>query len=79
MALTHEFIALMLNVRRAGVTEALKALTEVGLVTARRGQIVVTDRVGLEQYANGLYGIPEREYLRLIGWRPKTLAMRKTT
>jgi len=69
--LTHEFIALMLNVRRAGVTEALRGLTDKGIVTAKRGQIVVTDRAALEKHANGLYGIPEREYLRLIGWRPK--------
>jgi len=68
--LTHEFIAMMLNVRRAGVTEALRGLTDRGLITAKRGQIVVTDRSGLEEHANGLYGIPEREYLRLIGWRP---------
>ena len=68
--LTHEFIAMVLNVRRAGVTEALRGLTDRGIVNATRGQIVLTDRAGLEQQANGLYGIPEREYLRLIGWRP---------
>ena len=71
LPLTHEFIALMLNVRRAGVTEGLQGLTRKGLVGAKRGQIAVTDRAGLEARANGLYGVPESEYLRLIGWKPK--------
>jgi CRP-like cAMP-binding protein len=71
LPLTHEFIALMLNVRRAGVTEALQALNRKGLLTAKRGGIGVQDRAGLEAQANGLYGIPEAEYLRLTGWRPR--------
>jgi CRP-like cAMP-binding protein len=68
--LTHEFLALMLNVRRAGVTEALHGLSSKGLISGKRGQIVVNDRAGLVATANGLYGIPESEYLRLTGWRP---------
>jgi hypothetical protein len=69
LVLTHEFIALMLNVRRAGVTEALHGLSRKGLVSAKRGRIAVNDRAGLVASANGLYGIPEAEYLRLTGWR----------
>src|SRR5687768_1440325 len=71
LTLTHEFIALMLNVRRAGVTEALQGLTRKGLISAKRAQIVVIDRAGLEARANGLYGIPESEYLRLTGWKAR--------
>ena len=71
LPLTHEFIALMLNVRRAGVTEALQGLTRKGLVSAKRGRIMVKDRAGLLARANGLYGIPESEYLRLTGWKAK--------
>ena len=71
LPLTHEFIALMLNVRRAGVTEALHALSRKRLITAKRGQIIVANRAGLETAANGLYGIPEAEYRRLTGWRSK--------
>ena len=67
--LTHEFIALMLNVRRAGVTEALGVLSRKGLLTVKRGAgVIVKDRAGLEARANGLYGIAESEYRRLIGW-----------
>jgi CRP-like cAMP-binding protein len=71
LPLTHEFIALMLNVRRAGVTEALQALSRKGLISAMRGRIMVNDRAGLIARANGLYGIPETEYLRLTGWKTR--------
>ena len=71
LPLTHEFIALMLNVRRAGVTESLQVLTRRRVITAKRGQITVTNRPGLETAANGLYGIPEAEYQRLTGWQSK--------
>ena len=69
--LTHEFLALMLNVRRAGVTEALQALSGKALISAGRGHIVIKDRAGLVACANGLYGIPESEYLRLTGWKTR--------
>jgi DNA-binding FadR family transcriptional regulator len=71
LPLTHEFIAVMLNVRRAGVTEALQVLTRRRVITAKRGEITVINRAGLETMANGLYGIPEAEYRRLTGWQSK--------
>ena len=67
IALTHEFLALMLGVRRAGVTEALQALVQQGLIKAARGQITVLDRDGLEASAGESYGVPEKEYRRLLG------------
>lgn len=67
LPLIHEFLALMLGVRRAGVTVALQSLESQGLVRAERGLIVVVDRDGLEDVADGSYGIPEAEYRRLIG------------
>jgi CRP-like cAMP-binding protein len=67
LALTHEFLSLMLAVRRPGVTEALHALENRGLITHDRGVITVVDREGLIAGANGLYGIPEAEYKRLLG------------
>jgi hypothetical protein len=36
-----------------------------------RGTVVVLNRKGLEKLANGMYGVPEAEYRRLIGWRGK--------
>lgn len=67
VALTHEFLSLMLAVRRPGVTEALHALTERGLISQARGTIAVLDREGLQERANGFYGVPEAEYERLLG------------
>lgn len=66
LPLTHEFLSLMLGVRRAGVTEALNALRKQGLISYGRGQIAVKGRKGLERGAGGAYGVPEAEYRRLI-------------
>jgi CRP-like cAMP-binding protein len=64
--ITHEFLALMLGVRRAGVTVALHELEGRRLIKAIRGQITVLDRAGIENLANGFYGAPENEYFRLV-------------
>jgi CRP-like cAMP-binding protein len=66
LPLTHEFLALMLGVRRAGVTEALQSLSNQRLIKTARGEIVVLDRRGIERTAGDLYGVPEAEYRRLI-------------
>ena len=65
--LTHEFLALMLGVRRAGVTEGLRTLVCQGLVKSARGEITVLNRKGLEISAGESYGVPEKEYRRLFG------------
>lgn len=67
LPLTHEFLALMLGVRRAGVTETLAILEGQKLIKASRGQIQVLDRKGIEKSAGSSYGLPEAEYRRLIG------------
>jgi CRP-like cAMP-binding protein len=66
LALTHEFISLMMGVRRAGVTEALHELVRKDLITARRGEITVVDRDGIAKLAGHYYGTPESEYRRLL-------------
>ena len=71
LPLTHEFLAVMLSVRRAGVTTALNLLQGQGLVEAKRGIVIVRNRAGLQAIAAGLYGIPEVHYRRLIGGRAK--------
>jgi CRP-like cAMP-binding protein len=67
IALTHEFLALMLGVRRPGVTTALNQLEKRNVLRATRGTILILDRPALEDAANGSYGAPEAEYERLFG------------
>jgi CRP-like cAMP-binding protein len=64
--LTHEFISVMLGVRRPGVTLALNLLEKGGLITVGRGAITVNDREGLVEAANGAYGAAEAEMRRLF-------------
>lgn len=65
--LTHEFLAVMLGVRRAGVTVAIHGFEQRGLVTTRRGQLTLVNRAGIEQTAGSFYGTPEAELKRLLG------------
>jgi CRP-like cAMP-binding protein len=67
LPLTHEFLSLMLGVRRAGVTETLHSLASQNLITAGRGEVIVLNRKGLERAAGSSYGTPEAEFRRLIG------------
>jgi CRP-like cAMP-binding protein len=69
-SITHEFIATMLGVRRPGVTVALQELEGLGLIRSRRSEITILDRAGLVAMTNGEYGIPEAEYIRLLGDEP---------
>ncbi|CAN5906526.1 Crp/Fnr family transcriptional regulator [soil metagenome] len=64
--LKHEFLALMLGVRRAGVTTAAGVLQERGLIRYRRGIIRVVDRTGLEAAACECYGMVRARFDRLL-------------
>jgi CRP-like cAMP-binding protein len=66
LVITHEFLSLMLAVRRAGVTIALQELESRGLIETARGAVNILDRDGLEECSNGLYGVPEGEFERLF-------------
>jgi CRP-like cAMP-binding protein len=66
LPLTHDFLSLMLGVRRAGVTTALHDLVSKGLIKSQRGIITVLDREGIEEIAAGYYGVPEAEWARLM-------------
>lgn len=64
---THEFLALLMGVRRQGVTVALHELEGKRLIRSVRNRVRILDRAGLERTANGFYGAPEDEYWRLFG------------
>lgn len=65
--LTHEFLAIMLGVRRPSVTLVLQPLQERGLVKCGRGTITILDRRGLEVASCECYQIVRNEYARLLG------------
>jgi CRP-like cAMP-binding protein len=67
LALTHEFLSLMLGVQRSGVTLAIQEVEGLGLIRGTRGHVMLLDRRGLLALAGDSYGFPEAEYERLIG------------
>ncbi len=66
LALTHDFISLMLAVRRPSVTTSLHVLEGNGFIKAERGNITIRNRPALEEFAHDAYGKPEEEYKRLM-------------
>ena len=72
LVITHDFLALLLGVRRPGVTVALHDLEGDGLIRCTRSRVQILDRKGLRRAANGFYGIPEAEYDRTIGLQQRS-------
>src|SRR5215210_609797 len=67
LPLTHDFLSMMLGVRRPGVTIAVQTLEGGGLIRAKRRGITVLDRTGLEGVAGNAYGVSEAEYASAMG------------
>lgn len=67
IALTHDFLSIMLGVRRPGVTVALHMLEGAHAIRSRRNSIVILDRARLRATAGPSYGVPEATYLALFG------------
>jgi CRP-like cAMP-binding protein len=65
--ITHDFLSMMLGVRRSSVTEAIHMLEGEHLIKATRGNIRILDRERLLVTAGASYGVPEAEFRRLIG------------
>ena len=65
--MTHEFLSMMLGVRRAGISTSAHALQKVGMIEYERGRMRITDRPGLESAACECYGIVRRAYDGLLG------------
>jgi CRP-like cAMP-binding protein len=62
--LTHEVLATMLGVRRAGVSIAAAGLQQAGCISYSRGRFTVVDRAGLEGAACECYAAIEEAYAR---------------
>jgi CRP-like cAMP-binding protein len=65
--LTHEQLGVMLDVRRATVTDTLHVLEGDGLIRSRRHLITIRDRTRLIERAGEAYGSAEKMYEELIG------------
>ena len=65
--LTHDVLAQMLAVRRAGVTIAAGELQKSGLIAYSRGRVRVLNRAGLEAAACGCYAVVRAHTERLLG------------
>jgi CRP-like cAMP-binding protein len=70
LALTHNFLAQMLGVRRPTVTLAAGMLQKAGLIYYSRGVVTILDRAGLEEVACECHRVSRNEYLRLFGRLP---------
>lgn len=64
--LTHEFLALMLGVRRPGVSIAAATLQNAGLIAYSRGHVTILDRLGLQAASCECYRVTTQEYERLM-------------
>ena len=65
--MTHEFLALMLGVRRQTVSAVASDLSRRGMIVYRRGFIEIVDRVGLEGATCECYEVIRDEFARLVG------------
>ena len=64
---TQVFLAYVLGVRRVGITKAANSLLKKGLISYKRGDVKILDRVGLEAASCGCYRTEREIYKRILG------------
>lgn len=64
---THELLAYLMGVRRAGITQAAGVLQKGGLIHYSRGDVVILDRRGLEARCCHCYEAARALYRRVVG------------
>src|SRR5580704_13379860 len=67
IALTHEYLAMMLGARRSGVTIAAAAFQQAGFIRYARGHIVILNRAGLEEASCECYAVAREQFGPLLG------------
>jgi len=72
--MVHESIAAMLGARRASISQAAAKLQSAGLISYRRGRIVVLDKRGLEKRCCECYRFIRNQYGNLRRELPSLLA-----
>ena len=77
LALTHDFMAMMIGCQRTGVTITLHVLEGGGSIRSKRSHVFIRSRERLEELAGDAYGWPEAEYRKLIGPFGRSLSMRE--
>lgn len=62
LTVTHDLLAIIMGVRRAGITNALLRFEADGVLKKTRGAVQLTNRTALEQRACDCYGIVRDAY-----------------
>jgi CRP-like cAMP-binding protein len=65
-SVTHEFLAMMLSVRRSGVTMAAGLFERAGFIKTRRGKVTILDPASLEEIACECHRVIRQEEARLL-------------
>ena len=67
LELTQEAFAGLLGVQRTTVNAVVRNLQDDGLISIRRGRVIVTDRPGLVRRACECYSVLEKHFAAVIG------------
>jgi hypothetical protein len=66
-SLTQEFLAMMLGVRRSGVSVAAGMLPREKLIEYHHGHVTILDHAGLQNRSCDCYAIAKRDFDHLLG------------